>query len=460
MSQCLRETELEAVGDEEESLLISSAPQPREAHVYTPSAKFLIGVAALTALVATAALAARGSGSYRRTIATSGFVALAERGRARAGGTLVVEAARDTPAPTPAASDCDDAALWVNPEGPASSLVVGTLKRGGLDVYNLQGERVDHIDVSSPSKLNNVDVLDDLVVVSDHGQDILRFFRIGGPKLEDVTADDVPLVFSADKSEVVKQFNALGITLAKLKDGKSYAFVTRHFQGDVAKLELVKGPDGKMTYKKVGSFTLPMRFKSANGKDWDACSPRDDTSLGAEGMVVDTDNDVLFVAQEWVGLFALSATEFEKGKLQLLHTTDKYLQPYDRQWNPKKKVYDCNYKTNSSATIISDAEGLSFYKGSDGRGVLVLSAQGDNKFSVFDRVPPYTHLGNFKVALGNDKVVKTDGVEVRNADLGPDFPLGLLIVMDGDGKTGSSTNFKYVSWEKVMEQLPVLRTRT
>jgi len=222
----------------------------------------------------------------------------------------------------------------------------------------------------------------------------------------------------------------------------------------------VKGKGGKMTYKKVGTLTLPNSFKKADGRTWDACSPRDDTSLGAEGMVVDTASEVLFLAQEWMGLWKVSAAEFEKDGLEFLHAADKFLRPYNRQWNSDKKLYDCNYKRDPNATIISDGEGLSLYTGSDGDGYLVLSAQDANQFSVFDRRPPHKHLGNFRVALGSDKVVATDGVEVRSADLGEDFPRGVLVVQDGDGKTGSGTNFKFVSWEAVEKRLPVLRTRT
>merc|ERR1712032_546720 len=335
------------------------------------------------------------------------------------------------------------------------------LKEGGLDVYNLKGEVLDHIDAPPSGIFNNVDVLDDLVVVSDRGLDVLRFFRVvDATKLEDVTADDVPLVFSANKSEVKKQFNALGITLAKLKDNKSYAFVTRHFQSDVAKFELVKGQGGQMTYKKVGTLKLPNSFTSKDGSVWDACSPRDDTSLGAEGMVVDTASEDLFLAQEWLGLWKVSAVDFNTDTPQFLHAADKFLRPYNRQWNSDKKVYDCNYKRDPSATIVSDAEGLALYAGSDGGGCLVLSAQDANQFSLFDRRPPHKHLGNFRVALGSDKVVATDGVEVRSADLGPEFPRGMLIVMDGDGKNGSGTNFKFVNWEAVEQRLPVLRTQT
>ncbi len=36
-------------------------------------------------------------------------------------------------------ADADDPAIWVDPKDPTRSLVVATLKEGGLDVYDLSG---------------------------------------------------------------------------------------------------------------------------------------------------------------------------------------------------------------------------------------------------------------------------------------------------------------------------------
>ncbi len=40
----------------------------------------------------------------------------------------------------PATVDADDPAIWVHPERPADSLVIGTLKDAGLVVYDLRGK--------------------------------------------------------------------------------------------------------------------------------------------------------------------------------------------------------------------------------------------------------------------------------------------------------------------------------
>ncbi|MDI5980842.1 phytase, partial [Amycolatopsis magusensis] len=45
----------------------------------------------------------------------------------------------DDPAATPANADADDPAIWVDRADPARSLVLGTLKEGGLAVFDLRG---------------------------------------------------------------------------------------------------------------------------------------------------------------------------------------------------------------------------------------------------------------------------------------------------------------------------------
>src|SRR5690606_41215441 len=64
--------------------------------------------------------------------------------------------------PTP--HDTDDPAIWVNPQDPTQSLIIGTDKEGGggLYVYDLQGKIVDkYIVMERPT---NVDVAYGLLI--------------------------------------------------------------------------------------------------------------------------------------------------------------------------------------------------------------------------------------------------------------------------------------------------------
>ena len=58
---------------------------------------------------------------------------------------------------------------------------------------------------------------------------------------------------------------------------------------------------------------------------------------------------------------------------------------------------------------------------------------------------------------GVDGVEGTDGLDVTSTPLGPEYPAGLLVVMDGentdpDGSTANQ-NFKLVSWQAVADAL-------
>ena len=62
--------------------------------------------------------------------------------------------------PVPSKGDAaDDPAIWVHPDQPDQSLVLGTDKKGGLNAFDLEGHRVQV--VSDGSRPNNVDVLYD-----------------------------------------------------------------------------------------------------------------------------------------------------------------------------------------------------------------------------------------------------------------------------------------------------------
>src|SRR5687768_10887886 len=92
-------------------------------------------------------------------------------------------------------ADADDPAIWVHPKDATKSLVVSTLKEGGLDVYDLSGSLVQHVapDAAAPglvlnrARYNNVDLIYgfkvgnakvDLAVTTDRYNDIVRVFAI------------------------------------------------------------------------------------------------------------------------------------------------------------------------------------------------------------------------------------------------------------------------------------------
>ena len=71
-------------------------------------------------------------------------------------------------------------------------------------------------------------------------------------------------------------------------------------------------------------------------------------------------------------------------------------------------------------------------------------------------------MGSFAVADNRniDQANESDGCDIINVPLGPDFPFGLMVVQDGandhqnvvqedEELENNSTNFKFVPWQNV-----------
>ena len=122
-------------------------------------------------------------------------------------GTVTVSPSAQTPDRKPAGTnDADDAAFWIHPTDPSRSLILGTVKVGGLDVYRPDGTLVQTVSAGG-GRYNNVDLVHgvilgsgparDLAVVTDRKTDKLHVFAIDGtatPPVTEVTAAGVPLL--------------------------------------------------------------------------------------------------------------------------------------------------------------------------------------------------------------------------------------------------------------------------
>ena len=74
--------------------------------------------------------------------------------------TVVAPKARIETEPVPSSGDAaDDPAIWIHPDDPSKSLVLGTDKKGGLNVFDMDGKRLQI--VSDGARPNNVDVIYD-----------------------------------------------------------------------------------------------------------------------------------------------------------------------------------------------------------------------------------------------------------------------------------------------------------
>jgi 3-phytase/alkaline phosphatase D len=360
----------------------------------------------------------------------------------------------DDPAkPTPEQGDSDDPAIWVNPTDSSQSLVITAVKNAGLRVYDLGGNLLQEINpglgTEDGIRYNNVDLqygFDlgndrvDIVVATDRRNDRLAIFKVNphpdacNPNyLIDITDPCLDTLFQSAPFEPpfsASERSAYGIALYRSPlSGDYYTFVNRRETGDVAQFKLVDRGNGTIGIERVREFTVPIPPGAIA-----------DTDPQLEGMVVDQETGFLYIGQENVGIWKYLA-EPTGGSTGTLVDRVKEL---------------------GGANLTDDVEGLTIYYGDDGTGYLLASSQGDNTFAVYSREGNNDFLGRFAIGPNGpiDSVEESDGAEVINVPLGPNFPFGLFVTQDGsddpavlvedDGELENiSTNFKFVPWQHI-----------
>ncbi|ACC84852.1 phytase [Nostoc punctiforme] len=343
-------------------------------------------------------------------------------------------------------ADADDPAIYVNATNAADSLVLTSVKNAGLRVYDLSGNllqtvnpggiRYNNIDLQYGFKLGNQSI--DIAVASDRQNDKLAIFKINpnpgidGNYLENITDSNIGTIFQASPFEPpysASTRSSYGLTLYRSPiTNDYYVFTSRRQTGDIAQFKLIDKGNGKIGAELVREFTIPSPTAA-------------DRSPQTEGMVVDQETGFLYIAQEDVGIWKFQA-EPDGG------TTGKLI---DR------------VRFEGGSHLTDDAEGLTIYYGKNGTGYLLASSQGDSTFVAYTREGNNEYVGNF--AVGNngsiDRVQESDGADVINVPLGPNFPFGLFVTQDGsnepakniDGENVNS-NFKLVPWENIANALP------
>jgi 3-phytase len=344
-------------------------------------------------------------------------------------------------------ADADDPAIWVDDRKPERSIVVATAKQGGLYSYRLDGSQIKHVAAPArpgpehaPGRFNNVDIVGDVAIVSDRGRDHIRFYRPSD--LTDLTAPDVPFVFSADQSGVDTQKTAYGLAAwYSAVDRATYVLVSQRSATRVALLKVLPR-NGKFSYRVIRTLDLPHEFTLPNGTRWQPCD-EPGTRPQVEGMVVDHRTGTLYAGQEDVGIWRMSARLTDKPVL-----VDKVREfgvpgTYDPEAEECVPGADPGF---GGKHVSADVEGLTIHYG---RNLLLASSQGDNSFAAY-RLPG-TYVASFQVK----GVQESDGAAVTGAALGHRYPHGLLVVQDGENPVGQrdGTNFKFVRWDDVAQAI-------
>ncbi|HMB60490.1 MAG TPA: phytase [Xanthomonadales bacterium] len=300
----------------------------------------------------------------------------------------------------------DDPAIWVHPDDPALSLIIGTQKKLGINVYDLQGNLVQSL---TDGRLNNVDLrygfmLDgqpiDIVTASNRTTDGISIYR-----MDSLTRNLVDIAEGIIPTGMVDPY---GLCMYRSRVSGEYYVIINDTDGTVRQWSLKDNGAGRVTAEEVREFSVGSQ---------------------AEGCVADDETGALFVAEEDIGIWKYSAEP-------------------DGGDNRTPVALVANSK------LTDDVEGLSILYGPDGSGYLLASNQGADSYALYTREGDHEFLGLFHVmadeATGIDGASETDGLDVTSANLGDAFPHGVFVVQDGRNITPEDRqNFKLVPWEDI-----------
>ena len=313
-------------------------------------------------------------------------------------------------APVESAGDAaDDPAIWVHPQDPLQSLVIGTDKQRGLNVYDLDGRLLQAL---PDGRMNNVDLRDGftvngrrmaLVAASNRtGRTIALYLLDPGTRRLTRAGDPVPTGF----------VEPYGLCMYASHGGDHFVFVSDSGTGQFRQWR-IRADGGVIRAERVRAFRVGSQ---------------------AEGCVADDESGALYVAEEDVALWRYGA---------------------DPGAGNARRAID---RVGGASGLTADLEGVAVWLGKDGQGYIVQSNQGANRYAVYRRDGANAYIGSFELVdraeAGIDGVSETDGLAVTSHPLGARFPDGLLVVQDGRNlPAGQNQNFKYVSWRDVARAL-------
>lgn len=298
----------------------------------------------------------------------------------------------------------DDPAIWVHPQDPSLSRVLGTNKKQGLLVYDMQGRQVQSLEVG---RVNNVDVrqnviLDggtaDLALASQRDDNSLVLFNIG----QDGTVSEAAR-FATTLDKIY------GLCLGQPSSGGLQVYVN--------------DKDGR--YQQYALSRQAGIYRAALVRQFKLASQ-------PEGCVVDDVAQRLFVGEEKRGVYVLSAAADAPVTMQMVLAVGQQMR--------------------------ADVEGMAVYYAKDGKRYVLVSSQGDNSYVLFNAQPPYQVMGRFRIgfnlAKNLDGASETDGLDISSKNLGPGFEQGMLVVQDGYKRLPDGPqNFKYLSWQEIAKAL-------
>ncbi len=300
----------------------------------------------------------------------------------------------------------DDCAIWVHPEDPLKSAIIGNDKRasGALFVWDLSGNLI----YKTPPirRPTNVDVrqavpwkgqVTDIVACGIRATNEIMVYRMD-PKTRELINITAPEGISTHHTS-----DSYGFCLyLRPSDKALFAFVSHKGKSNIHQIRLEENEDGLYTGKLVRSFGAS-RIRSY-----------------VEGMVVDDHPGYLYCADEKEGVLKFLA-------------------------DPAMKDDSLLYKFAVQDGISGNREGMAIYKRGQGTGYLLLSSQHDHTIKVYRRDGYNEYITTIR-KFGSSK---TDGIAAISSPLGPAYPKGLLICHNEQ-----KNNFAVYNWVDIEQNIP------
>lgn len=309
----------------------------------------------------------------------------------------------------PVNHDTDDPAIWIHPEDPSQSLIIGTDKDadGALYVFDLEGKTIDSLVVRDLKRPNNVDVgyglsmgdhKVDFAVTGERLTSRLRFYSL--PEMKELATGGIEIFLN----EAGPEFRDLmGVAVFHDKASDSHFVIAGRKNGPTDGTYLwqfrIHGSESGI------ELELVRKFGNYSGKK------------EIEAIAVDHQLGYIYYSDEGVGVRKYYADPTKGNEELALFATEGFTQ---------------------------DHEGISIYQLDDQTGYILVSDQEVNQFHVFPREGnennPHQHD---LITIIKTAALSSDGSEVTSIPLNSTFQKGLFVAMSDD------RTFHYYRWEDI-----------
>ncbi|WP_218309563.1 phytase [Alteromonas antoniana] len=296
----------------------------------------------------------------------------------------------------------DDPAIWYNAKAPRQSLILGTDKKAGLNMYSLDGSLVQSLAVG---RVNNVDVRydnghyfdnADIAVASNRSDNSLSIFSVthDDGKVREVTR------IATGLSDVY------GLCLYQAKN--TIDVFVNDTDGRYQRHRLIP-ENGSISSSLIEEFALPSQ---------------------PEGCVADDARQRLYMGEESAGIWH---KDLSRPNAEPVRVTD------------------------ISGPVKADIEGMALFD-IDGIRYLLVSSQGNHRYALYTTDTTPVLVATFTIGINWDKgidgVSETDGLDASNLNFGEPFPEGMIVVQDGHNVMPSDNqNFKIIDASKLTRHI-------